>query len=149
MIRFPTSTTNIIRGKLADFNTHPVQDIRFRPGRCHGVFWSPEHQNGRAGIAELRSTRAGGSPCPKSIVRYRIARTTRNTMRICLAYLQQEKLRAGSSLVEVLKNGKRRCHEEVVEGGAPSDQGVFASVLRRAPEVLRSTRPFCLPKNSR
>jgi len=100
MIRFPTSPRNS-SGEARRLHNHQCKEHKIQTRKvANGVFWSPEAirtEERVRRVAVYKGRRV--LLVPKSIVRYRIAADHQEYYEdFVLAYLQQENLRAGSSL---------------------------------------------------
>lgn len=133
-------TTNIIRGKLAEYTVEqcelhgvPVQDIR-----SLGPIWNPVRLNWESRVFRLPVYR--GRPIvlvPKSSVRLRMSIDSQEFYNFHMVeFLQSEYLHAGGALVETLKNGNRRVTKKSVKGVHPFIKDDLATFVQQHPEVL-------------
>jgi hypothetical protein len=80
---------------------------------------------------------------PKTSVRYRLAPDHQEYYhKFVLEYLQQENLNSNSSLVHILKNGKRRVTKKSLEELFPCDKEFLFEFSLKHPEVLQQYREF-------
>jgi hypothetical protein len=136
-------TTNIIRGKLADYTKEqcilhgvPVQQVAL------SACFDPNAQIWAARYADLPAWRQ--SPIvlvPKAIVRSRPAYDYRRYYRhSVLPFLQAEHIDARSSLVRALKNGELRVYKKDLEARYPCTKDFLYEFSRQHPEVLHQYR---------
>jgi hypothetical protein len=133
-------TTNIIRGPL----------IRYTQERCrwHGIpmeqevnsgsLWNPEKHRWESKLVELPI--AGGMRLmlvPKSIVRQHLDFNPDEYYRhYLLEHLQDAELGANSSLVQLLKNGRRRVTKKSLMDKFGTGKSTIITQTRENPEVL-------------
>lgn len=138
-------TTNVIRGQLVAYTQDQCRDLgipmepQVYPG---GPFWDPETETWRQDLVEL--PRAGGGPLllvPKSIVRLRMDYDADEYYDdYIIPYLRDEEIAAGSSLVEVLKNGKTRVTRKDLVAKFGRGKAVNALITSSNPRLLTSYR---------
>jgi hypothetical protein len=136
-------TTNILREALARY-THdqcllhgiPTQDAALPP------YYSPDTHTWVSGYLPLPVIR--GKPAllvPKAIARYDPAYDHQHYYgRFVLSYLQAEELRATSSLVRTLKNGKRVVYKKDLKELYPLSKEFLFEFSRDHPKVLQAYR---------
>jgi hypothetical protein len=120
-------TTNIIRSPLIDFTNDACAyyGIVETPGVASGRMWDHRGRHWKAEYVDLPMTPSGPLILvPKGIVRRSQTFDPGDYYTYyVLPYLQSEELRAGSSLVEVLRYGRRRVTKKAVKakyGGGKS-----------------------------
>ncbi len=136
-------TTNILRGKLAEYTLEqcdlhgvPTQEVPGGPSfRLDLHDWINEY---------LRLPVANGRPIllvPKVIARTDSAYDHQEYYRhFVLNYLQAEYLQAGTSLVHALKNGKRVVYKKDLEARYPCTKEYLFQFSRDHPNVLAEYR---------
>jgi len=133
-------TINIIRQKLVGFTELQYRLHRI-PSRLvqAGPSWCPELASWRNGYGRLPIYL--GRPVvlvPKQSVRYRPAADHQEYYhKFVLEYLQQENLNSNSSLVQVLRSGKRKVTKRSLEELFPCDKEFLFEFSQRHPEVLQ------------
>ncbi len=138
-------TTNVIRGQLVSYTQDMCRDLgipmeaQVYPG---GPFWDPEAEAWRQELVEL--PRAGARPLllvPKAIVRLRMDYDADEYYDdYIIPYLRDEEIAAGSSLVEVLKNGKTRVTRKDLVAKFGRGKAVNALITQSNPNLLNSYR---------
>jgi hypothetical protein len=139
--RVSDMTTNIVRGKLVDYTQQqcrlyavPMQNI---PA---GMYWDGNDKRWQSAYAELPVYNGRRILLvPKLGVRHHLeADHYQYYNHFVLNYLQAEHLRANSSLVEVLQNGKRRVTKKRLKEKYPINHKEFLFEFSRDhPEILR------------
>ncbi len=135
-------TTNIIRGKLAEYTKQQcdLHDVPVKIVRNLGPEWNPSRRNWESREFHLPIYR--GKPImlvPKSSVRLRLSIDSQEFYNFHMVeFLQAEYLQAGGALVESLKNGKRRVTKKSVKEVHPLIKDDLADFVREHPEVLES-----------
>jgi hypothetical protein len=137
--------TNVIRGQLVAYTQSQCRDLgipmeaAIYPG---GPFWDPETETWRQDLVEL--PRAGGPPLllvPKCIVRLRMDYDADEYYdHYIIPYLRDEEIDAGSSLVQVLKNGKPRVTRKDLIAKFGRGKAVNALITQANPKLLTSYR---------
>ncbi|HEY2712440.1 MAG TPA: hypothetical protein VGI60_07995 [Chthoniobacterales bacterium] len=136
-------TTNIIRRKLAiytneqcDLHEIPTVHLPLPP------YYDPQSHQWRSDYFPL--PQADGRPLvlvPKLIARYTFSYNQQSFYQhFILNYLQTEHLNAGSSLVQTLRNGRRRVTKKAVAETYPCTKANIAAFARDHPEVLTEYR---------
>jgi len=133
-------TINIIRQKLVRFTEFQCRQYKLPCRRVQsGPFWCPEAAGWRNEYAHLPIY--DGKPViliPKLAVRYKVAPDHQEYYsKFVLEYLQQENLDSNSSLVQVLKNGKRRVTKKSLEERYPCSKEFLFEFSLDHPEVLQ------------
>ena len=132
-------TINIIGKRLVAFTElqcrlHQIPCRRVQAGPS----WCPETSGWRNSYGSLPIYE--GTPVllvPKQSIRYRPAADHQEYyQKFVLEYLQQENLRSHSSLVQVLKNGKRRVTKRSLEDLFPCDKEFLFEFSQQHPEIL-------------
>src|SRR5262249_2489903 len=143
---------NVVRGKLVEFTeaqckllgvpTRPVQG---------GPAWHPDLGQWKNTYAKLPVY--GGRQMilvPKLAVRYHLAVDHQEYYsRFVLEYLQQENLNSNSSLVQVLKNGKRRVTKKSLAELYPCSKEFLLEFSDRHPGVLKQYKRYLSSKTAR
>jgi hypothetical protein len=132
-------TINIIRGKLVDYTELQCADLEIKTQRIpSGLFWDPERKswfNRYAHLPVFQDERI--ILVPKAAVRFKLEIDHQQYYRhFVLQYLQSEHLNAGSSLVHVLKNGKRKVHKKDLQAKYPLGKEFLYEFSEKHPEVL-------------
>ena len=136
-------TTNVIRAHLVDYTQQqcklhgvPMQTVALAP--C----FNPDTLEWQAGYAELPVWK--GQPIvlvPKAVARYETAYDHQKYYRhYVLDYIQAEESNATSSLVHILKNGKRVVHKKDIAKKYPCTKEFLYQFSREHPEVLGKYR---------
>lgn len=133
-------TTNVLRGPLAEYTTAqcdlqdiPTEEVNFLP-----PVWSPERANWEAKSLMLPIVNGKAVLLvPKFSVRRRLSLDSQEFYNHhLLTFHQQEHLNAGSSLVEVLKNGRRRVTKEKLKQEYPFSKDLIAEFAADNPDVI-------------
>jgi hypothetical protein len=143
-------TINVIRGKLIEYTQSqcallgiPMQEVAAKPT------WDDGGGRWVSGYASLPIV--NGAPVifvPKSIVRFRLAADQNQFYRhFVLNYLQREHLDANSSLVHVLKNGKRVVTKKVLMVKYPQSKEFLGAFSDDHPMVLEKYREMLADKD--
>lgn len=133
-------TTNIIRGKLAEYTLEqcelhgvPVQGVR-----TIGPSWSPARRNWEARTYRLPVHQ--GRPIllvPKTSVRLRMSIDSQEFYNFhTVEFLQAEYLQAGGALVHTFKNGNQTVYKKSVKEIHPFIKDDLADFVREHPEAL-------------
>ncbi|MEL6693462.1 MAG: hypothetical protein AAFQ12_10580 [Pseudomonadota bacterium] len=133
-------TTNIIRGKLAEYtlaqcDLHgvPVHDVR-----TLGPSWNPARRNWEA--QTYRLPLHNGKPIllvPKTSVRLRLSIDSQEFYNFHMVeFYQAEYLQAGGALVHTFKNGNQTVYKKSVKEIHPLIKDDLADFVRANPEVL-------------
>lgn len=143
-------TINVIRKKLLIFTKDQCHALGIPTESVQGgACWSTEHSQWINGYADLPIYDNNKIILvPKTSVRYRLAVDPQEYyQRYVLEYLQAEHLSAGSSLVEVLKSGKRRVTKKSLKDKYPYSKDFLFNFSEEHPEVLKEYKTF-LPNKS-
>lgn len=136
-------TLNVIRGMLLKYTARQCELLGVPTQYVQGgMCWSPGESRWSNTYARL-PIYSGGQILlvPKSIVRYRIATNHQEYYRrFVLDFLQAEHLSANSSLVEVLKCGRRRVTKKSLEERFPCTKDFLFEFSQNHPEVLDEYR---------
>lgn len=133
-------TTNIIRGKLAEYTLEqcelhnvPVQDVR-----TIGPSWNPARRNWEARTYRLPvHNRRPILLVPKTSVRLRMSIDSQEFYNFHMVeFLQAEYLQAGGALVHTFKNGNQTVYKKSVKEIHPFIKDDLADFVRQHPEVL-------------
>lgn len=133
-------TTNIIRGKLAEYTESQCElhNVPVRNVRSLGPSWNPAARNWEA--TTYRLPVHNGSPIllvPKSSVRMRMCLDSQEFYNFHMVeFLQAEYLNAGGALVHTFKNGNQKVHKKSVKEVHPFIKDDLADFVREHPEVL-------------
>lgn len=133
-------TTNIIRGKLAEYTLEqcelhevPVQDVR-----SLGPSWNLTRRDWEA--QTFRLPLHNGRPIllgPKASVRMRMSIDNQEFYNFHMVeFLQAEYLQAGGALVHTFKNGSQTVYKKSVKEIHPFIKDDLADFVRQHPEVL-------------
>lgn len=133
-------TTNIIRGKLAEYtlgqcDLHgvPVHNVR-----NIGPSWNPVRRNWEARTYRLPVH--NGRPIllvPKTSVRFRMSIDSQEFYNFHMVeFLQAEYLHAGGALVHTFKNGNQTVYKKSVKEHHPFIKDDLAAFVREHPQVL-------------
>jgi len=142
-------TINIIRSKLLEYTETQCElhNIETRQV-ASGLYWDAESSKWRNRYAKLPVY--DGSRIiliPKAAVRVHLTTDYQYYYKhFVLEYLQAEHLNAGTSLVEVLKNGKRKVYKKTLEEEYPLSKEFLFEFSEEHPEVLEHYKKS-LPKN--
>lgn len=133
-------TTNIIREKLVEYTTSQCE-LHGVPTQlvAVGLRWdSHQHNWTEEQYAQLPVYKGRRLfLVPKAIVRHRMAYDYREYYNDhVLTFLQTFHLNAGSSLVELLRNGKRRVTKKSLKEKHPLSKGFLYEFSKNNPEVL-------------
>jgi hypothetical protein len=144
-------TTNIIRGPLIEYTQEQCRQlgIPLTPGVPSGPMWNPAKRAWVTDFVELPITKTGKLLLvPKAIVRrtslYDMQEYYRHFM---LEHMQREELRAGSSLVTMLKKGPKVHKTDLIDKYGATKKAVIDQTLKY-PAVLdeyrkeKGKRPF-------
>lgn len=138
-------TINIIRKMLISFTELQCR-LHKIPTRSlqAGPVWCPEETCWKNIYAKLPVFHGRSLMLvPKSSVRYRLAPDHQEYYhKFVLEFLQQEHLNSNSSLVHVLKNGKRRVTKKSLEELFPCDKEFLFEFSLKHPEVLQHYKEF-------
>jgi hypothetical protein len=136
-------TTNIIRGPLIAF-TQETCDYYGIPTRTvdSGPLWNPHTSEWTSGLVELPV--AHGRQLllvPKAIVRKRLDYDGDEYFNhYVLSYLRELELSAGSNLVQLLKNGRRRVTKKDLKEKYGVGKDTAARITQQYPEILDQYR---------
>lgn len=136
-------TTNIIRGPLIEYTQEQCKQIGIplKSGVPSGPMWHPGRRDWVTDFVDLPMTKAGKLLLvPKSIVRrtsvYNLHDYYRHFM---LEHMQREELRAGSSLVRMLKKGPKVYKTDLIERYGGDKSAAIEQTLKH-PSVLEEYR---------
>ena len=142
-------TINIIRNKLVEYTETQCQlhDIVTRQV-ASGLYWDSETSKWRNRYANLPVYNGRRIILiPKAAVRVHLTTDYQYYYKhFVLEYLQAEHLNAGSALVEVLKNGKRKVYKKTLQEEYPLSKEFLFEFSEEHPEVLENYKKS-LPKN--
>lgn len=144
-------TINIIREKLLEYTALQCTQLGIPTSNVQGGYrWEPDLQRWTNGYAQLPV--ANGKRLlllPKAAVRYHLSlEHTEYYEHYVLNYLQAEHLEAGSSLVELLKNGKKRVTKKNLKEDYPLDKDFLFEFSDKHPEVLDHYKEQARKKSS-
>ncbi|MGL6073840.1 MAG: hypothetical protein ACRC8S_06725 [Fimbriiglobus sp.] len=144
-------TTNIIMKRLADFTDQQCRNYKITTRQvAAGPAWDEQINGWTSRYFNLPSYQ--GKPIvlvPKWMVRRAIAANHQEYYRdFVLEFLQREHLTAGSSLVEVLKSGKRRVTKKSLMEQHPCSKDFLRQFSEEHPDVLKQYREFMSGKSS-
>jgi hypothetical protein len=137
-------TTNVIREPLIEYTQAACQayGIPMDPEVASGRLWDPANERWFEKLVQLPvANQRRLLLVPKSIVRQRFDYDVGEYFNhYILTILQQEELDANSSLVQVLKNNKRRVTKKDLKKKYGSDRSVIVDQTIRHPDALRQYR---------
>lgn len=137
-------TTNIIREPLIEYTQAVCQvyGITIQEDISSGPLWNPRTHSWVQNFVRLPTIKhISLILVPKNIVRYRMTYDIDEYYRhYLLAELRNEELSMNSSLVEVLKSGKRRVTAKALEEKYGTGKKVLIEQTLRHPDVLRGYR---------
>jgi hypothetical protein len=146
-------TTNIIRGPLIEYTQRMCEQhgIPTVNGVESGPVWNAQTTQWTNEFARLPVTENGKLLLvPKAIVRqrpdYDAGEYYRNFL---LTHMQQVELDSGSSLVELLKNGRRRVTKKILLEKFGSDKAAIVRETLKYPEALKKYKDSKEAKKSR
>jgi hypothetical protein len=146
-------TTNIIRGPLIEYTQRMCQQhgIPLTEGIESGPIWNPQNRQWTNSFVQLPLTENGKLLLvPKAIVRQRPDYDAGEYYRyFLLTHMQHVELQAGSSLVELLKNGRRRVTKKRLVQKYGSDKAAIVRETLKHPESLRKYKESKEAKKSR
>lgn len=133
-------TTNIIREKLVGYTQDQCEllDIPLQSVPC-GPFWDPHsHEWSPDSYAELPTYKDGRLLLvPKAIVRYDLAYDHRDYYNgHVLSFLREQHLSAGDSLVQLLRNGKRRVTKKDLKEKYPLSKEFLYKFSKEHPAIF-------------
>jgi hypothetical protein len=133
-------TTNILRGKLAEYtaNQCELHGIQLERTTGLGPAWNPVTRDWEAGAYQLPwHHRRPILLVPKFSVRRRLSIDSQEFYNhYMVEFLQEEYLNAAGALVQALKNGRRRVTKKSVKARHPFIKDDLAVFVRDHPEVL-------------
>jgi len=132
-------TINILRGKLVEYTGLQCSQLGLPTRRVgSGRYWDPQRRNWVNRYAALPVYRDRRIVLvPKAGVRYRLAADYQEYYRgFVLDYLQAEHLHAGSSLVTLLKSGRRKVFKKDLRTEYPCTKENLFEFSKEHPEVL-------------
>ena len=136
-------TTNIIRGKLAEYTREQcvLHSIPFRAVNC-GASYSTELHDWTSDYLELPVVNgAAVLLVPKAVARFKLAYDHQVYYRtFALEFLQAQHLAAGSNLVHALRNGKRKVYKKDLKNQFPCTKDYLFRFSKENPEVLAQYR---------
>ena len=132
-------TLNIIRRKLLEYTQTQCRQTGIAVSTVQGGFcWNPQLQawsNEYAKLPVVNGSRV--LLVPKAAVRYRLSIEHQEYYRhFVLNFLQAEHLEAGSSLVQLLKNGKTRVTKRSLMEKYPLNKDFLSEFSDQHPDVL-------------
>jgi len=134
-------TLNIIRHKLLEYTAVQCAQLGVLTSQVQGGFqWDSQNNRWRNGYAHLPVAQGNRLMLvPKAAVRYRLALEHQEFYdKHVLQFLQAENLSANSSLVETLRNGKRRVTKKALKEIFPVDKDMLFKFSEEHPEVLEA-----------
>jgi hypothetical protein len=139
-------TTNVIRGPLVKYTQRQCElhGVPMREGVPAGRLWDMDIQDWEAHYAEMPIW-AGRKVLlvPKASVRFRMSLDSREYYdRFVLEFLQAEHLEAGTTLVQVLKNGRRRVTKKSLKELYPFSKDELYRFTKAHPRVLELYKQF-------
>jgi hypothetical protein len=133
-------TTNVIRSRLVEYTQKQCElhGIELKDKIPAGMFWDMDLLNWTAHYARLPVWQGEKVLLvPKASVRFKMSLTSQEYFNsFVLEFLQAEHLRAGSALVETLKNGRRRVTKESLKNVYPFNKDELYRFTKAHPEVL-------------
>lgn len=144
-------TTNIIRGELAKFTKSQCQKYGVPTKQVErGIAWLEDQHCWKNDYAHLPIyNEAPILLVPKWVVRRELAVDHHEYYgKFVLQFLQQEHLRTGSGLVEVLKSGKRRVTKASLKPKNPLNKDFLRQFSEDHPEVLKNYHDYLNTKLS-
>jgi hypothetical protein len=132
-------TVNIIRGKLVEYTLSQCVSMGIPTTLIpSGIYWDSDRRgwvNRYAHLPVYREERI--LLVPKAAVRFRLEVDHQEYYRrFVLEYLQSEHLRADSSLVTVLKHGKRKVYKKDLKEAYPLGKEFLVEFSEKHPDVL-------------
>ncbi len=135
-------TTNIIRGPLIEYTQKQCElhGIPLQEGVSAGKIWDMGIQDWTSVYASLLVWKGRRVLLvPKASVRYRLCLDSQEYYNhFMLDFLQAEHLQAGTSLVKVLKNGKRRVTKKSLKEVYPYSKAALYEFTKIHPDVLHT-----------
>jgi hypothetical protein len=133
-------TTNVIRGPLVEYTESQCALHGIKTQRVQGgVRWNGQvhnWMNAYANLPVINSQRV--IFVPKACVRFRPTITAQQFYNdFVLDFLEAEHLNANDSLVQVLKNGKRKVPRKLLKAKHPLTKDFLFEFTQEHPEVLR------------
>lgn len=135
-------TTNIIKLKLLSYTQEQCATHGIPTEQVAQSYWHPQSQRWTSNYFPLPVLPVGGQRLamilvPKIVARLNSAYDSTEYYRMhVLECLQAEHLEAGTALVEVLKNGKRRVTKKLLESEYPMDKDFLFEFSLDHPEVF-------------
>src|ERR1051325_1118001 len=132
-------TINIIRGKLVEYTEAQCVALGIPTLQVpSGLYWDLDRRAWRNRYARLPVfSEERVILVPKAAVRFRLEVDHQvYYRRFVLEYLQAEHLQAGSSLVQILKNGKRKVYKKDLRAKYPVGKEFLYEFSEKHPEVL-------------
>jgi hypothetical protein len=133
-------TTNIIRGPLIRYtqNTSRLYGIELQDGVASGPLWNPGRKEWFTRFERLPVTSNGKLLLiPKAIVRQHLEYDSGEYFRhFLLPHLQEVELDANTSLVELLKNGRRRVTKKALMEKYGTGKATIVRETHKYPEIL-------------
>lgn len=133
-------TTNIIRSNLITYTQAQcsLHDIELKGEVASGRIWDPAAQEWTQDYVKLPIIQGKRVVLvPKASVRRKMALDHREYYQhYVLNFLQEEYLAAGSSLIQVLKSGKKRVYKKDLSAKHPISKELLFSFTKDHPEIL-------------
>lgn len=133
---------NILRGPLIKYTQDVCQHygIPLTPDISSGPIWNPELEVWESALVPLPMTSEGKVILvPKILVRHRLSyEYGEYYTHYLLPEMQQAELRIGSSLVELLKNGKQRVTKKALRTKYGTDKLAAVKLTLKRPHVLEA-----------
>ena len=142
--RISDITTNIVRGPLMEFTQDAAlfYGIKLTKDVASARCWNSSLERWEVSFVDLPTVKSGPLLLvPKCLVRRRPTFDPGEYINHhILPILQEEELKAGGALVEVLKNGRRRVTKKAVAEKYGKNKRLARQVTARRPEVLEKYR---------
>jgi hypothetical protein len=133
-------TTNVIRGPLVEYTQRQCElhNIAMQSSVPAGKYWDMNILDWASNYANLPTWKGDKILLvPKASVRFRMCLDSQEYYNhFVLDFLQAEHLRAGSALVQVLKNGKKRVTKKSLKGLHPFSKEELYRFTKAHPQVL-------------
>jgi hypothetical protein len=133
-------TTNVIREPLVEYTQSQCElhNIPLQSSVPAGTYWDMNVLEWTSNYADMPVWKGNKILLiPKASVRYRMCLDSQEYYNhFVLNFLQAEHLRAGTALVQVLKNGKRRVTKKSLKDIHPFSKGELYRFTKAHPEVL-------------
>lgn len=144
-------TINLIRSKLLEYTAQQCQQLGISVSKVQGGFcWDSHTEAWVNRYAELPVFQDKQIILvPKAAVRYRLAMEYHEYYsKFVLEFLQAENLRADTSLVELLKNGRRRVTKKSLQKKHPLTKDFLFQFSEDNPQVLQDYKEHARTQSS-